>query len=423
MSDTWTWRRLGELFEIGAGKTMSAAARAGNDKVPFLRTSNVLWDRLDLSSLDEMSIPARELPEKLVELGDLLVCEGGEIGRAAIWDGSVTPMAFQNHLHRLRPKSDDVDPRFYVFFLHSAFTQLGIFEGAGNKTTIPNLSSSRLAALEVPHPSLPEQQAIVGVLGKIREAEVLHGELRAGAIELKRAAMEQVFRRGLLSEDQVDSLLGLIPEGWVVEELGDSHTVQTGGTPSRRNSRYWEGGTIPWVKTAEVSYSTITETSEHITATALEETNVKLFPAGTLLLAMYGQGVTRGKVGKLGIKATCNQACAAIQCPGGIVDPDYLYYFLEWQYENIRARAHGGQQQNLSLDIVRKIPIAYPRDLSQQQEIATLFRSIDQKIELHQARLDRLRELYQRVLLDIMTGEVSADDLVPPARTSEGSAA
>ncbi|PZG19848.1 restriction endonuclease subunit S [Nonomuraea aridisoli] len=402
---------------------MSAAARAGNDKVPFLRTSNVLWDRLDLSSLDEMSIPARELPEKLVELGDLLVCEGGEIGRAAIWDGSVTPMAFQNHLHRLRPKSDDVDPRFYVFFLHSAFTQLGIFEGAGNKTTIPNLSSSRLAALEVPHPSLPEQQAIVGVLGKIREAEVLHGELRAGAIELKRAAMEQVFRRGLLSEDQVDSLLGLIPEGWVVEELGDSHTVQTGGTPSRRNSRYWEGGTIPWVKTAEVSYSTITETSEHITATALEETNVKLFPAGTLLLAMYGQGVTRGKVGKLGIKATCNQACAAIQCPGGIVDPDYLYYFLEWQYENIRARAHGGQQQNLSLDIVRKIPIAYPRDLSQQQEIATLFRSIDQKIELHQARLDRLRELYQRVLLDIMTGEVSADDLVPPARTSEGSAA
>ena len=158
MSDTWTWRPLGELFEIGAGKTMSAAARAGADKVPFLRTSNVLWDRLDLSNLDEMSIPAHELPDKLVEPGDLLVCEGGEIGRAAIWDGSVTPMAFQNHLHRLRPKVDDVDPRFYVFFLHSAFTQLGIFEGVGNKTTIPNLSSSRLAALEVPHPPFPSSR-------------------------------------------------------------------------------------------------------------------------------------------------------------------------------------------------------------------------------------------------------------------------
>lgn len=423
MSDAWNWRPLGELFEIGAGKTMSAAARTGNDRMPFLRTSNVLWDRLDFSNLDEMSIPAHELPDKLVEHGDLLVCEGGEIGRAAIWDGSIRPMAFQNHLHRLRPKRDDVDPRFYVFFLHSAFTQLGVFEGAGNKTTIPNLSSSRLAALEVPHPSLPEQKTIVAVLGKIREAELLHGELRVGAHELKRAAMEQVFRCGFQSGGQTDSELDLVPEGWVVEELGESHTVQAGGTPSRSNAHYWEGGTIPWAKTAEVSYSTITETSEHITSAAVQETNVKLFPAGTLLLAMYGQGVTRGKVAKLGIEATCNQACAAIRCPDGEVDPDYLYYFLEWQYESIRARAHGGQQQNLSLDIVRKIPIAYPPDVDQQREIAGLLGTIDQKVELHQARVDRLTELYRRVLLAVMTGDVSAHDLVPPARTPEETAA
>ena len=115
---------------------MSAAARNGEDKIPFLRTSNVFWDRLDLSTLDEMAIPARELPDKLVETGDLLVCEGGEIGRAAIWNGSVTPVAFQNHLHRFAQRADDVDPQFYVYFLQSAFTQLGIFE-AGNKDNYP----------------------------------------------------------------------------------------------------------------------------------------------------------------------------------------------------------------------------------------------------------------------------------------------
>ena len=136
---------LGELFEIGAGKTMSAAARNGADKTPFLRTSNVLWDEIDLSSIDEMSIPEHELPTKLLRRGDLLVCEGGEIGRAAIWSGEVETMSFQNHLHRLRPIAPDVESRFYVFFLQSAFTQLGIFEGVGNKTTIPNLSRSRLA--------------------------------------------------------------------------------------------------------------------------------------------------------------------------------------------------------------------------------------------------------------------------------------
>src|SRR5206468_2176305 len=119
----------------------------------------------------------------------LLVCEGGEIGRAAIWDGSVTPMAFQNHLHRLRPKSDDVEPQFYVYFLQSAFTLLGIFEGAGNTTTIPNLSSGRLAALNVPHPPLEEQRAIAGAFRAVRGAQELNRSLVAITLELKSAAM------------------------------------------------------------------------------------------------------------------------------------------------------------------------------------------------------------------------------------------
>src|SRR5262245_52637767 len=114
---------------------MSAAARAGDDKTPFLRTSNVLWDEIDLTRVDEMSIPEHELEEKRLRPGDLLVCEGGEIGRAAIWSGEVEVMSFQNHLHRLRPTRNDVEPRFYVYFLQAGFTQLGIFEGAGNNTT------------------------------------------------------------------------------------------------------------------------------------------------------------------------------------------------------------------------------------------------------------------------------------------------
>ena len=97
-----------------------------------------------------------ELPAKLLRKGDLLVCEGGEIGRAAIWNGEVETMSFQNHLHRLRPIVEEVEPRFYVYFLQSAFTQLGIFEGAGNKTTIPNLSRNQLAELEVPQPTIDE---------------------------------------------------------------------------------------------------------------------------------------------------------------------------------------------------------------------------------------------------------------------------
>lgn len=183
MNDAWTWRPLGELFEIGAGKTMSAAARNGADKTPFLRTSNVLWDEIDLSSVDEMWIPEHEPPAKLLRRGDLLVCE---IGRAAIWNGEVETMSFRNHLHRLRPIVEEVEPRFYVYFLQSAFTQLGIFEGAGNRTTIPNLSRSRLAALHVPQPPLDEQQGITAAMARMREAIATN--------ERKHALLDDLFK-------------------------------------------------------------------------------------------------------------------------------------------------------------------------------------------------------------------------------------
>ena len=201
LNESWPRRPLGELFEIGAGKTMSAAARNGVHKIPFLRTSNVLWDEINLSSVDEMAIPERELPAKLLRPGDLLVCEGGEIGRAAIWNGEVEPMAFQNHLHRLRPIVEDVEPRFYVYFLQSAFTQLGLFEGAGNRTTIPNLSRSRLAALEVPLPSLEEQRVTVTALGLVRKAIRTHDRKRAVLNELFGTMLHELITGHIRAEN------------------------------------------------------------------------------------------------------------------------------------------------------------------------------------------------------------------------------
>lgn len=107
----------------------------------------------------------------------------------------------------------------------------------------------------------------------------------------------------------------MVPEGWGESVLGDVSRVTSGGTPSRNNNNYW-GGTIPWVTTAEVDFNTITDTAEKITEEALNNSSAKLFPKGTILMAMYGQGKTRGKVAKLGIKASTNQACAAILLQG-----------------------------------------------------------------------------------------------------------
>lgn len=421
-NENWSWRPLGELFEIGAGKTMSAMARAGANKVPFLRTSNVLWDEIDLTEVDEMAIPPVELADKSLKAGDLLVCEGGDIGRAAVWDGRVPVMSFQNHLHRLRPAQDGIDARFYVYFLQSAFTQLGIFEGAGNKTTIPNLSRNRLAALEVPQPPQQEQIAIAQSLAKVREAIGIHDKATRTAQELKQAAMRELFTRGLRGEAQKETEIGLVPESWAIDLLGAHHSVVSGGTPSRGNPVYWTGGTIPWVKTTEVNYCVITETEEHITQQGLESSAAKLLPAGTLLMAMYGQGVTRGKVAILGIEAACNQACAAVTPTDEAIAPCYLYHFLSWRYEAIRSLAHGGQQQNLNLEIVRDLLVAYPRTADEQNEIVTILDALDRKIALHRQKRAVLEELFQSLLHKLMTGEIRVGDLDLSALRTEATA-
>ncbi|NDD12621.1 MAG: restriction endonuclease subunit S [Betaproteobacteria bacterium] len=423
----WNWRPLGELFDIGAGKTMSAAARTGADKVPFLRTSNVLWDEINLTQVDEMSISPTELDDKSLMAGDLLVCEGGEIGRAAVWDGRVPVMSFQNHLHRLRPTLDDVDAHFYVYFLQSAFTQLGIFEGAGNKTTIPNLSRNRLAALDVPHPPKADQQSVAQALAKVREAIAVHDKATTTALELKHAVMNDLFMRGLRGERQKETEIGLMPESWEVAAIGTQHTVVSGGTPSRGNPAFWSGGTIPWVKTTEVDYCVITETEEHITPLGLESSAAKMLPAGTLLMAMYGQGITRGKVAILGIEAACNQACAAILPKDGTVLPRYLYHFLTWRYDAIRSLAHGGQQQNLNLEIVRELPLTFPQSQDEQCDIVTILDAVDRKIDLHRKKREVLEELFESLLHKLMTGEIAVSDLdlsaLSPASTQPEEAA
>ena len=119
-------------------------------------------------------------------------------------------MSFQNHLHRLRPIVEEVEPRFYVYFLQSAFTQLGIFEGAGNRTTIPNLSRSRLAGLEVPQPKIEEQTAIAAALSWVREAIKTQGQSIELAQDLKRAVLDDLFKtllhKLMTGEIRVDDL-------------------------------------------------------------------------------------------------------------------------------------------------------------------------------------------------------------------------
>lgn len=160
----WEVVRLGDLFEIQQGKSLSSKYRRGKSPHPFLRTANVLWGYVDLSALDEMDFTEEEVQRFTLLPGDLLVCEGGDIGRTAIWQGQLKKCCYQNHLHRLRMKSTVLVPQFYVYWMQAAILLFGLYIGEGNKTTIPNLSKARLSNFRVPFPPFPEQRQIAHIL-------------------------------------------------------------------------------------------------------------------------------------------------------------------------------------------------------------------------------------------------------------------
>ena len=193
-----------------------------------------------------------------------------------------------------------------------------------------------------------------------------------------------------------------VPEGWSKKTLEDIANVSSGGTPSRGKPEYWNGA-IPWVTTAEIDFCEIFDTTEKITQDGLNNSSAKLFPIGTVLLAMYGQGKTRGKVAKLGIEATTNQACAAIVFKHNFC-VEYYYQYLRSQYDNIRNLSNSGSQENLSGSIVKSIQVPAP-PLPEQQKIAQILSTWDKAIATCEQLLFNNQQQKKALMQQLLTGK------------------
>ncbi|MEQ1726094.1 MAG: restriction endonuclease subunit S [Sphingopyxis sp.] len=412
----WPSTTIGEIFDIGSGKTMSSKVRADAELTPFLRTSNVFWDRIDLSKVDEMPMLLWEREEKSLLPGDLLVCEGGEIGRAAVWEGQAESISFQNHLHRLRRKNDDIDPGFYAYFLQSAFTQLGIYEGAGNKTTIPNLSRSNLAALDVPKPDFDEQRDIRLVLKRVRAAMEKADDGIHVADELKRAAMRELFARGVRGEAQKDSEIGPVPESWNVVEFGSVRRRLQYGTSVRCDTKPTP---FPVLRIPNIGQGKVDANDLKYAHFNEKDAENHRLEKGDMIFIR-----TNGVIERLG-------CCAVFEGqPEGALFASYLiraqpdlealnpgfaaHYFGSPVGTRIiagRATPAADGKYNLNTGIIDSLPIPLPPTLEEQQEVAEILDAIDAKIELHKRKRAVLEELFRGLLHKLMTGEIRVAEL------------
>lgn len=204
----------------------------------------------------------------------------------------------------------------------------------------------------------------------------------------------------------------VLPDSWYWTSVGQLAEVGTGATPDRgRRERYYANGTFPWVTSGCVNASHVREPTECVTSEALQECNLTLYPAGTLLLAMYGEGKTRGMCAELGIESSTNQALAAILAPKEV--RGYLKLFLLKNYDDTRRAATGGVQPNLNLGMVRSIRVPFP-PLAEQFAIVEAVEAqlsvIDHLERDLDARLKSAQSLRQSILRHAFTGQLVPQD-------------
>ncbi len=237
--------------------------------------------------------------------------------------------------------------------------------------------------LKIPLPSLIKQNELLeNYSNKISLAEKQEQKAKDTEESIETFFNQEIgIQKNIINNSENKSLLTIIDyfniEKWGVDKLTINQnitytksytqkniqaiaTVSSGGTPSRSNKEYYTGK-IPWIKTGEVINDIILNTKEKITDEAIRNSSAKIYPKDSLIIAMYGQGLTRGRTAKLGIDASTNQACAVLSnIDNDLINTDYLWFYLMNEYHRLRELASGNNQPNLNAEMVKNYKVIIP---------------------------------------------------------------
>jgi type I restriction enzyme S subunit len=398
----WEVKFLREVAQIRSGIAKNINVAVTNPiRVHYLRVANVQDGFLDLSEMNQIEISRGDLQRYAVLPGDVLMNEGGDLdklGRGAIWQGEFNPCVHQNHVFVVRCGST-VDST-YVNIWSAGSVARRYFLVAGKQTTnLASINKTALGKLPVAVPPLAEQQAIAEALsdvdGLISALDALIAKQRA----IKQGAMQEL----LTGQRRLPGFAG----EWEVNQLENVSALSSGTTPSRElGERYYHNGTINWVKTTDLNNSDIVETSEKITTLAVEETNLRIYDVGTVLVAMYGGFNQIGRTGILKIPAAVNQALTAIRADSKVLNPVFLINYLNFQVGYWKAVAMSSRKDpNITRSDIKTFPIALP-SLAEQTAIAQILADMDDAIAALVQKRAKTVALKQGMMQALLTGQV-----------------
>lgn len=379
MREGWTLRPLGDVLR----QVHRPVKVADIDVVPF---AGVRW-------YAEGVYPRGDQPAASVKTKVLNRIERGDIVYNRMWATKASFGVVRDDAHGCLVTNDfpvfraqdDLLPDFVALLFHWSVFQQAAAASATGTTERRRLNERHFAKLRVPIPSLREQRRIVDLVGALDST--IAAIARAGTRAVYEAALRAVADK-----------FPAVPIGDVVD------SAFAGGTPSRAEPEYFTGH-IPWLKSGEVESDSIAETTEHISERALRSSAARLVPAGSTVVAMYGQGDTKGRAGFVVSPVATNQAVLALVPDTKRIDAKYLLHAVRSRTESLRRRAVGAAQPNLSKGLVLTELIPVPAELEEQIRWRDLLDSLRAAGSSQQAMGERLRRARSQMLCALLSRE------------------
>ena len=378
MRKGWEIKKWHEVLEIRSGRNQTEV-ECENGEYPILGSAGKVMGYAKKYISDE---------------GSILIGRKGTINNPLFIPYKYWNVDTAFGIHALQ----SIDNRFlYYFCKNYDFTKED--KGSGR----PSLVKTDLLKIEMPIPPLPEQQEIVSILDDAFES-----------IERTKSNAEKNLKNSKeLFECYLKNIFNTNEAGWINSTIGETCNLQTGGTPSTSKKEYYDGGSIKWLVSGDINQKVIEDCEGRITEAGMKNSNTKYLPVNSVLIALNGQGKTRGTVAMLRTKATCNQSLVSI-FPKNEKEllPELVFSNLEGRYEEIRKMTgdSGNDRRGLNMPLIRSIKFSYPKSISIQKQVIKkldLLRSEIKKIDLvYQQKINDLEELKKSILQKAFNGEL-----------------
>ena len=372
------WVKLGDIISIKKGKKLLEVDEPTENSIRYIQIEDLRDDNNLKYTEDDKAV--------LANSDDILIAwDGANAGTI----GFRISGAIGSTIAKLSIKKSFREKFTYEFLGYFLKSKNNYLVATSTGATIPHISRNALTKIKVPIIALEEQEKLIDIFENLETLiQTLHDQIQA-------------------LDDLVESILYnfIKDKSNKFEILGNIFEIKSGATPSRKNEQYWNSNDIPWVKSNQLTGEIINSAEEYISKEGYKNSSTYMFPKNTVLIAMYGQGKTRGQVGLLNIETTTNQAIAGL-IPTDCVNMKFVFYQLKNMYENLRSYSQGGNQKNLSVTLLKQIKIILP-SIEKQNQFAAFVEKIEKQKQILNYSLGDLTNLFDSLMQDAFDGSIT----------------